>query len=104
MGTHRNHSREFKLDVCRKAESGEVSKSKLCRDHGLSGSLLDRWIDQYRAKGEESFTGGAWRPATQEPEAKIRALESSLGRAHLEIEFLRETLGKLGLKPRKSEN
>ena len=53
----RSFSREFKLGVCKSAESGEVSKSRLCREHALSPSMLDRWIEQYRAKGEEAFTG-----------------------------------------------
>ncbi|MBZ0212594.1 MAG: transposase, partial [Nitrospirae bacterium] len=52
--SRRSFTREFKLDVCRKAESGESSKSRLCREHALSPSMLDRWIEQFRAKGEEA--------------------------------------------------
>ncbi len=95
----RSFTREFKLGVCQKVESGEVSKSRLCREHALSPSMLDRWIDQYRAKGEEAFTGLGWRAASQAPDARIRELEAALGRAHLEIEFLQEAVGKLGLRP-----
>lgn len=99
----RIHAREFKLEVCHKAESGEVSKSRLCRDHAISESLLDRWIQQYRAKGDEAFSGEAWRPSVNTPQARVRELESSLGRAHLEIEFLKEALGKLSPRSGKSE-
>ncbi|MBZ0212668.1 MAG: transposase, partial [Nitrospirae bacterium] len=60
----RSFTREFKLDVCRRAESGESSKSRLCREHALSPSMLDRWIEQFRAKGEEAFDGAAWRSAS----------------------------------------
>lgn len=91
----RKFPREFKLDVCRKAESGESSKSRLCREHALSPTLLDRWVAQFRAKGEEAFSGDAWRPLSLSPEARVRELEAALGRAHLEIEFLQEALGKL---------
>ena len=91
----RSFTREFKLDVCRKVESGEMSKSRTCREHSVSNSMLDRWIDQYRAKGEEAFRGDAWRGSVSSPEARIRELEASLGRAHLEIEFMKEALGKL---------
>lgn len=95
----RTFTREFKLDVCRQAESGEASKSRLCRDHSLSASMLDRWIEQYRAKGEEAFSGSAWRPESRSPEARLRELEAALGRAHLEIEFLQEAVGKLKARP-----
>ena len=101
--SRRSFTREFKLEICRKAESGEVSKARLCRENGLSDSALDRWIQQYRAKGEDAFTGQAWRAEVHTPESKIRALESSLGRAHMEIEFLREAMGKLSPRPGKSE-
>jgi len=93
----RSFTREFKLGVCQQAESGERSKSRLCREHALSPSMLDRWIEQFRAKGEEAFTGLGWRVASQTPEARVRELEASLGRAHLEIEFLQEAVGKLGV-------
>lgn len=95
----RTFTREFKLDVCQKAESGEVSKSRLCRDHALSASMLDRWVEQYRAKGEEAFSGSTWRSACQTPDARVRELEAALGRAHLEIEFLQEAVGKLKARP-----
>ncbi len=95
----RTFTREFKLDVSKRAESGEVSKARLCRDHALSSAMLDRWIDPYRAKGEEAFAGGGWRESVQSPDARVRELEAALGRAHLEIEFLQEAVGKLGIRP-----
>jgi transposase-like protein len=95
----RTFTREFKLDVCQKAESGESSKARLCREHALSPSMLDRWIEQYRARGEEAFSGAGWRAAVHTPDARVRELEAALGRAHLEIEFLQEALGKLSPRP-----
>ncbi len=95
----RTFAREFKLETCRLAEAGEVSKSRLCREHSLSASMLDRWIDQYRAKGEEAFSGAPWRCEQGEPASRVRELEAALGRAHLEIEFLQEAVGKLGARP-----
>jgi transposase-like protein len=95
----RSFTRKFKLDVCQKAESGEASKSRLCREHALSPSMLDRWIEQYRAKGDDAFTGSGWRASSPTPDARIRELEAALGRAHLEIEFLQEAVGKLGIRP-----
>lgn len=93
----RSFSREVKLEVCQKVEIGQMSKAQACREHELSPSLLDRWIVQYRAKGSSAFEG-------QKPpsaEVRVKELEISLGRAHLEIEFLTEALGKLGLPVRR---
>lgn len=95
----RTFTREFKLEVCQQAESGSSSKSRLCREHALSPSMLDRWIEQYRAKGEEAFTGLGWRGQSRTPDARIRELEAALGRAHMEIEFLQEALGKFSPRP-----
>jgi hypothetical protein len=61
--------------------------------------MLDRWIEQFRAKGEEAFDGSGWRASVQTPDARVRELEAALGRAHLEIEFLQEAVGKLGARP-----
>lgn len=96
MVSRRSFGRDFKLELCRKVEAGEISKSKACREHALSASLLARWVDQYRAKGEEAFDGAEWRPSVMSPEARVRELEAALGRAHLEIELLRTALAKKG--------
>lgn len=91
----RRFSREFKLSICQKIVSGSSTKSGSCREHGLSPSVLDRWLEQYSAKGDSAFKGEPWRESSQAPEARIKELEASLGRAHLELEFMREALGKL---------
>lgn len=100
----RSFSREFKLDVCLKVESGEISKSRICREQSLSPSVLDRWLEQYRTKGDQAFQGQSWRGTTQTPEARIKELEASLGRAHLELEFMKEALGKLTPRSGRSES
>jgi transposase-like protein len=92
----RSFSREFKLEICQLVESGGSSKSRICREHSLSGSVLDRWLEQYRALGDNAFSGSEWRVHTKDPESRVRELEAALGRAHLELEFMREALGKLG--------
>ena len=96
----RRFGREFKFDVVRQVDLGLKSKAQVCREHSLSPSLLDRWVDQYRAKGEAAF---AERQAKDpDPQARIRELEASLGRAHLEIEFMREAFSILRSPERRS--
>lgn len=92
----RQFSRDIKLEACRRAEAGGETKAHICREFAISASLLEKWLEQFRAKGEEAFDGTPWRPEAGNPEARVRQLEAALGRAHLEIEFLKECLGKFG--------
>ena len=98
--SRRTFSREFKLALCREVEAGLLSKSQACRTHALSDTLLAKWLDQYRAKGDDAFEGKDWRASTLSPEAKVRELEAALGRAHMEIEFLKEVISKKPSPPR----
>lgn len=100
MVSKRSFTREFKLTLCRDLEDGKITQGQACREHALSGTLVRNWLSQFRAKGEQAFSGDAWRASTLEPESRVRELEASLGRAHLEIEFLREVLAKKSSPPR----
>jgi transposase len=89
----RTFTREFKLEVCQKVKLGQQSKSAACREHSLSPSLLDRWLTQYESKGQGAFNESG----PVDLERRVKELEASLGRSHLENEFLRDALGKLGI-------
>jgi transposase-like protein len=89
----RTFTREFKLDLCQRIKLGQSSKTSACREHGLSPSLLDRWVSQFESKGQSAFSP----TGPVDLDRRVKELEASLGRAHLENEFLREALGKLGI-------
>ncbi len=89
----RSFTREFKLGVCQKVKLGQCSKSAACREHSLSPSLLEKWLAQYESKGQSAFSEAG----PVDLDRRVKELEASLGRAHLENEFLREALGKLGI-------
>jgi transposase-like protein len=88
--------------VARDLVSGEKRISQVCRENSVCDSLVRRWKEQYQARGEEAFqetqTGGEG-DGTSRLEARVRELEASLGRAHLECEFLRAVLVKKGSAP-----
>ena len=89
----RTFSREFKLELCQRVKLDQISKSAACREHALVPSLLDRWMVQFEAKGPSAFSESV----PVDPQQRIKELEASLGRAHLENEFLRAAMGKLGI-------
>ena len=91
----RTFDREFKLQVIRALEKGEKSLAQTCREHGLCQTLVRHWREQYRQRGENAWLqeqpGGH---VGEDPQARIAALEAALGRAHLEIDFLRQALSR----------
>ncbi len=107
-------TREFKLMVARQLISGERRISQVCREHGLCESVVRRWKLQYESHGEDAWTGDA-RPragavavsadGSRDEGAvlasRVKELEAALGRAHLEIEFLKLALEKKPSPPRK---
>lgn len=104
--------REFKLSVARQLVSGEKRISQICREHGLCESVVRRWKLQYESNGEGAWTENAQPPArvvipnsgTDEAVAmasRVKELEAALGRAHLEIEFLKLALEKKPLPLRR---
>lgn len=88
----RIHEREFKLSLCRQIVAGEISKAKASRDYGLSFGMLARWLEQYAARGENSFQGQPWRAVALDASARIEQLEEELRLSRLETALARQML------------
>ena len=56
MARGRTYSREFKLEVVHQVASGAKRPAQVCREHGLANSVLDRWRQEYAARGEAAFS------------------------------------------------
>jgi transposase-like protein len=99
--TKRTFDREFKLQVIRQLKSGEKRLAQLCREHNLCQTLVRRWREQYEQKGENAWLdqqAGNGSHILADDKARIAALEAALGRAHLELDFLRHCLSALEQK------
>jgi transposase-like protein len=90
----RIHDREMKLGLCRQIRSGELSKSKACRERGLSQSMLGRWLEQYDSQGENAFQGQPWRSVALNAVERIEQLEEELRLSRLETALVRQMLAK----------
>jgi transposase len=99
----RSFSREFKLQVVRQLASGEKRFAQLCREHDLCQTLLRRWKEQDESHGENAWPEEMPVQVEADPQVRIAALEAALGRAHLEIEFLRKALALLEKRGSPSE-
>ncbi len=96
----RTFDREFKIQVVRQLVTGEKRLSQLCREHALCASLVRHWREVYEQQGEAAWReSGDAPPVRSDPEVRIAELEAALGRAHLDIEFLKRALEKKGGGP-----
>jgi transposase-like protein len=99
----RTFGREFKLQVVRQLVHGDKRMAQICREYGLCQTLVRRWREQYETAGENAWLDQRESSAgTLDATQRIAALEAALGRAHLEIDFLRhslEVLRKGGSRP-----
>jgi len=98
----RTFSREFKLEVARQLLTGEKRVSQVCREHAHCQTLVRRWREQYEKDGENAWLSPEATVGATGDAARIAALEGALGRAHLELDFLRHaltTLRKRGSAP-----
>jgi transposase len=91
----RNHTREFKIQLCKQVESGEKRTAQICREHKLAESSLLKWRKEYQTRGEAAFT--PWEPSEIPTEklgyeAKIAELERFCGQLALENSVLKKAL------------
>ena len=89
----RNHTREFKLQCCRLAATGQKRPAQICREHNLSESVLLRWRKEYDARGEAAFTERQL-SGNEVLEARIAELERFCGKLALENEILKKGLSR----------
>jgi transposase len=88
----RVHSREFKILVCQQIASGQKRPSQVCREHNLAESVLIRWRNEFKERGEAAFTAKqeAELSPTEALEKRIADLERHCGRLSLENDLLKK--------------
>lgn len=100
MVANRKYNRAFKLGVCEAIVLGTKSKAQTCREHALTPSMLDRWVDQFRKLGHDAFPNSAG-PGDVSSIQRMHELEALVGRLTLENQILKTVLQKGGLEPGK---
>ena len=91
MARGRVHTRDFKLEVVRQIASGAKRPAQICREYQLANSVVDRWRQEYRERGELAFTP---REVIGDAalEARIADLERLCGQLALENAALKKGL------------
>lgn len=89
--TRKNYTREFKLKVVQSIESGELRPAQACREYQLAESVLARWRQEVRERGEAAFT--PLTPSLSDTyELRIAELERVCGQLAIENAALKKAL------------
>ena len=89
--TPRLFTREFKFELMQQWASGDVSCASLCRQHQVSQSVLYRWRDDFRTRGDDAFT----KPVEDELvllRRRVADLEQLVGRVTMDNQVLKRGL------------
>src|SRR5947209_7302520 len=90
----RVYSRELKIAAMRELDAGRTI-GETARKFQLAPKLLDRWRGEWRARGEQAFTGigqhGAGLPDLEDSR-RIAELERKIGQLTREDDCLKQTL------------
>ena len=86
MRKRRTFSREFKLSILR--ELNLKSTAKVCREHNLHQSVIQKWKKEYNLSPEKAFSGGG---NVCKHEAEIAMYQRLLGKMFADMEFLKKT-------------
>ncbi len=73
-------------------KSGNIAET--CRSHNIAATLYYRWKDEAEKAAVAALAGryAALKPE-EEHRKRIRELERSLGKAHMQIDILKNVLG-----------
>jgi transposase len=82
------YTKEYKAEAVRLLEAGEKPASELAMELGVKRTLLYRWRDQLRAKGDAAFSGSG-RPRNDQL-SEIARLKKELKEVKEERDILKK--------------
>ena len=85
----KKHPREFKIEVVRKLQSGEVSLAELSRRINVGQQDICQWRKEVESKGEDVFPGNGKRAGQA---AEIARLQRELERVKEERDILKKAM------------
>lgn len=92
----RKYSLEFKKRIVSDFESGKYSVPQLERLHGIGNPIIYRWIYKFSTFNEKGCRVVEMKDSSQkkmkELEARIKELESAVGRKQIKIDYLEKMI------------
>ena len=92
------YSPEFKRKLVEEHLKGGKSVSAVCREYHVSDVAFRRWRAQYQAADEASAEGQVeLARELSVAQRRIEELEGALGRASLEVDFMKRCFKRVGI-------
>lgn len=91
--TRKRWTVEEKLEVVLALVAGQEPGAEVCRRYGCSLSQAQRWREQAEAGMRKALADQRYRRNRDPKDVRIAELEQALGRATLQVEGLKKTLG-----------
>jgi transposase len=88
MSKQGGYTKEFKTEAVRLLDAGDKPTSEIAMELGVKRTLLYRWRDQLRSKGEVAFSGGG-RPRNDQS-SEISKLKRDLREVTEERDILKK--------------
>ena len=92
----RKYSEEFKKRMVTDFESGKFSVPQLEKLHGVGNVTIYRWIYKFSTFNEKGFRVVEMKDSSnkkmKELEARVKELESTLGRKQIKIDYLEKMM------------
>jgi transposase-like protein len=93
-----SYSPEFKRKVVEEHLKGGKSVTAICREYNVGEVAFRRWREQYQAAGNAAAQGQAdLARELAAAQKRIDELEGALGRATLEVDFMKRCFKRAGL-------
>jgi transposase-like protein len=91
MNKKTSYTNEFKFKIAIEAIRGQKTIPQLVQEFNVASSLISKWKKQVLDNGSNVFSNSAKPPVADEKEKK---LYEQLGRAAMEIDYLKQFAGK----------
>ncbi|MBN4072653.1 transposase [Crocinitomix catalasitica] len=92
----RHFSEEFKKRIVREYESGKFSVPQLERIHGISNSLIYRWIYKYSTVNSKGYRVIEMKESSlkkvKDLEQQVKELERVVGQKQIQIDYLEKMM------------
>jgi len=93
---HRLYSEEFKRQLVLDFESGKFSVPQLSKLHGISNSVLYRWVYKFSIFNEQGFRIIEMKESSSTKlkslEQRVKDLERTIGQKQLKIDYLEKLI------------
>lgn len=93
----RQYTKEFKVRICELVLQDGLKHNEVAEKFGLNVTMIYRWVEEYKVKGNEAFVGSGHLAPT---EAALKKLQKENEQLRLENEILKKAAAYFAKHPK----